>query len=157
MHLQWRFQTRYGCWRIPFIPFFHQKALQDLWKDSTKAAQAAKVMRLTAADLKEMGIVEKVFAEPNILSAETMKDVADELEKNIEGYLEEYTTKTSKNSWIPDMNASVGCKLDLKSISAKVVCKMQVSENSEGMQEQVDFFDKNVYNEKQVRMKEQCE
>ena len=29
---------------------------------------------------------------------------------------------------------------------------MQVSENSEGMQEQVDFFDKkNVYNEKQVK------
>ena len=25
---------------------------------------------------------------------------------------------------------------------------MQVSENSEGMQEQVDFFDKNVYNRK---------
>ena len=64
-----------------------------LWKDSTKAAQAAKVMRLTAADLKEMGIVEKVFAEPEHFIAETMNDVADELEKNIEGYLEEYTSK----------------------------------------------------------------
>lgn len=64
-----------------------------LWKDSTKAAQAAKVMRLTAADLKEMGIVEKVFAEPEHFTAETMNDVADELEKNIEGYLEEYTNK----------------------------------------------------------------
>ena len=64
-----------------------------LWKDSTKAAQAAKVMRLTAADLKEMGIVEKVFAEPEHFIAETMNDVADELEKNIEGYLEEYTNK----------------------------------------------------------------
>ena len=64
-----------------------------LWKDSTKAAQAAKVMRLTAADLKEMGIVEKVFAEPEHFTAETMSDIADELEKNIEGYLEEYTNK----------------------------------------------------------------
>ena len=64
-----------------------------LWKDSTKAAQAAKVMRLTAADLKEMGIVEKVFAEPEHFTAETMNDIADELEKNIEGYLEEYTNK----------------------------------------------------------------
>ena len=64
-----------------------------LWKDSTKAAQAAKVMRLTAADLKEMGIVEKVFAEPEYFTAETMSNIADELEKNIEGYLEEYTNK----------------------------------------------------------------
>ena len=64
-----------------------------LWKDSTKAAQAAKVMRLTAADLKEMKVVEKVFAEPEHFTAETMSDVADELEKNIEEYLEEYTNK----------------------------------------------------------------
>ena len=64
-----------------------------LWKDSTKAAQAAKVMRLTAADLKEMGIVEKVFAEPEHFTVETMSNIADELEKNIEGYLEEYTNK----------------------------------------------------------------
>ena len=64
-----------------------------LWKDSTKAAKAAKVMRLTAADLKEMGIVEKVFAEPEHFTAETMSNIADELEKNIEGYLEEYTNK----------------------------------------------------------------
>ena len=35
-----------------------------LWKDSMRASEAAGVMRLTAADLKEMGIVEKVFAEP---------------------------------------------------------------------------------------------
>ena len=64
-----------------------------LWKDSTKAAQAAKVMRLTAADLKEMGIVEKVFAEPEHFTVETMSNIADELEKNIEGYLKEYTNK----------------------------------------------------------------
>ena len=64
-----------------------------LWKDSTKAAQAAKVMRLTAADLKEMGIVEKVFAEPEHFTVETMSNIADELEKNIEGYLEEYANK----------------------------------------------------------------
>ena len=64
-----------------------------LWKDSTKAAQAAKVMRLTAADLKEMKVVEKVFAEPEHFTVETMSNIADELEKNIEGYLEEYTNK----------------------------------------------------------------
>ncbi len=40
-----------------------------------------------------MGIVEKVFAEPEHFTAETMSNIADELEKNIEGYLEEYTNK----------------------------------------------------------------
>ena len=42
---------------------------------------------------EEMGIVEKVFAEPEHFTAETMSNIADELEKNIEGYLEEYTNK----------------------------------------------------------------
>ena len=64
-----------------------------LWKDSKRASEAAGVMRLTAADLKEMGIVEKVFAEPEHFTVETMSNIADELEKNIEGYLEEYTNK----------------------------------------------------------------
>ena len=43
--------------------------------------------------VKEMGIVEKVFAESEHFTAETMSNIADELEKNIEGYLEEYTNK----------------------------------------------------------------
>ena len=65
-----------------------------LWKDSTKAAQAAKVMRLTAADLKEMGIVEKVFAEPEHFTAETMSNIADELEKKYRRDIwKEYTNK----------------------------------------------------------------
>ena len=33
--------------------------------------------------VKEMGIVEKVFAEPEHFTAETMSNIADELEKNI--------------------------------------------------------------------------
>lgn len=64
-----------------------------LWKDSTKAAEAAKVMRLTAADLKEMGIVEKVFEEPGHFTVDTMSDVVNELEESIEEYLEEYESK----------------------------------------------------------------
>ncbi|MCC5889107.1 MAG: acetyl-CoA carboxylase carboxyltransferase subunit alpha [Alkalibacterium sp.] len=34
-----------------------------LWKDSKKAGEAAELMRLTSADLKELGIVEKVIKE----------------------------------------------------------------------------------------------
>ena len=35
-----------------------------LWKDSTKAKEAAAVMKLTAADLYEKGIIEQVIPEP---------------------------------------------------------------------------------------------
>lgn len=34
-----------------------------LWKDSTRAKEAAEVMKLTAADLKELGIIEQVIPE----------------------------------------------------------------------------------------------
>ena len=58
------------------------------WKVEVSTALGMK-----EADLKEMGIEEKVFAEPEHFTAETMSNIADELEKNIEGYLEEYTNK----------------------------------------------------------------
>ncbi len=35
-----------------------------LWRDSTKAEQAANALRITAADLSEMGIIDEVVAEP---------------------------------------------------------------------------------------------
>lgn len=35
-----------------------------LWKDSTKAKEAAEVMKLTAADLYSQGIIEKMICEP---------------------------------------------------------------------------------------------
>ena len=34
-----------------------------LWKDSKKAKEAAEIMKLTAADLYELGIIEKVIPE----------------------------------------------------------------------------------------------
>ena len=35
-----------------------------LWKDSSRSAEAAKMMKLTAADLKKLGVIERVFPEP---------------------------------------------------------------------------------------------
>ena len=64
-----------------------------LWKDSTKAAKAAKVMRLTAKDLKEMGIIERVFAEPEYFTVDTMQEIVEEIERGIAGYLNEYCNK----------------------------------------------------------------
>lgn len=36
-----------------------------LWKDSKKAEQASKVMKITAADLLELGMIEKIIKEPD--------------------------------------------------------------------------------------------
>ena len=52
-----------------------------LWKDSTKAKEAAQVMKLTAADLKELGIIEKVIEEKEPLTRENMKKTMKLLEK----------------------------------------------------------------------------
>ncbi len=61
-----------------------------LWKDSSKAEEAAKVMRLTAKDLYEMGIVEKVFSEPQDFRTETLEPVACPMESEIGRFLSEY-------------------------------------------------------------------
>lgn len=65
-----------------------------LWKDSSKAKEAAEVMKLTAADLKEMGIVEKVFSEPENYTAENLEETAALLTREIERFLAEYGRKS---------------------------------------------------------------
>lgn len=46
-----------------------------LWKDSSKAKEAAEVMKLTAGDLQKLGIIEKVIPEPEAYTVETMEPV----------------------------------------------------------------------------------
>ena len=62
-----------------------------LWKDSKRASEAAEVMKLTAADLKRLGIVEQVIAEPKDFSDENMEPVCAELEAQIMEFIETYT------------------------------------------------------------------
>ena len=62
-----------------------------LWKDSKRAAEAAEVMKLTADDLKKLGIVEQVIAEPEEFTTETMEPVTMDLEVQIMDFLEKYT------------------------------------------------------------------
>lgn len=61
-----------------------------LWKDSTKAKEAAKVMKLTADDLKKMGVIECVLEEPEQYTVQTMKPVADQLWGKVEAFIENY-------------------------------------------------------------------
>ena len=63
-----------------------------LWKDSTRAEEAAQVMKLTAADLKELGIIEQVIEEKEPLTRENMKDTMELLKTEIQGFLQEYSS-----------------------------------------------------------------
>ena len=61
-----------------------------LWKDSTRAKEAAEVMKLTAVDLKDLGIIEQVIPENQPLTRENMADTMEELKNRIEEFLETY-------------------------------------------------------------------
>ncbi|MBC5688874.1 acetyl-CoA carboxylase carboxyltransferase subunit beta [Mediterraneibacter sp. NSJ-55] len=62
-----------------------------LWKDSGRAREAAEVMKLTAQDLKELGVIEKIIPEPEDFTADTIQEVILELEEAIDRFLETYT------------------------------------------------------------------
>lgn len=61
-----------------------------LWKDSKRAKEAAEVMKLTAKDLYEAGIVEQVFAEPEEFTSETFARVTENLREHIRSFLNTY-------------------------------------------------------------------
>ncbi|MDO5349235.1 MAG: acetyl-CoA carboxylase carboxyltransferase subunit alpha [Lachnospiraceae bacterium] len=52
-----------------------------LWKDSKKAPEAAKVMKITAADLYQMGLIEQVIPEEEELNSETLPSVINYLDE----------------------------------------------------------------------------
>ena len=67
-----------------------------LWKDSKKASEAAGVMRLTAADLKELKVIEEIICEPEVYRKDTMVPVLCELEEKMERFLEQYGSLSEK-------------------------------------------------------------
>lgn len=61
-----------------------------LWKDSSKAKEAAEVMKLTAENLKEQGMVERVFDEPEEYTVQNMVTVIRQLDEAIQNFLLKY-------------------------------------------------------------------
>ena len=61
-----------------------------LWKDSSRAREAAGVMKLTARDLCRAGIVEKVIPEPEHYTVLTLGEVTAPLADAMEWFLETY-------------------------------------------------------------------
>lgn len=67
-----------------------------LWKDGKRAPEAAEVMKLTARDLKELGIVEEIVAEPEEFTVETLPAVCGDLRRKILRFLEKYEKMEEK-------------------------------------------------------------
>ena len=61
-----------------------------LWKDSSKAKEAAEVMKLTAGDLQKLGIIEKVIQEPETYTVEAMEPVTRKLSLEICHWLKKW-------------------------------------------------------------------
>ena len=67
-----------------------------LWKDSTRAEEAAEVMKLTATDLYQKGIIEEMIPEPEEFHTESLWQVTGILDGKIEEFIKEYD-KLSEN------------------------------------------------------------
>lgn len=63
-----------------------------LWKDSKRAKEAADVMKLTAGDLKELGIIERIIGEPKEkLTKDNAASVIRNLNTSIASFILNYT------------------------------------------------------------------
>ena len=67
-----------------------------LWKDSKRADEAARVMKMTAAELKELGIIERVIPEPEPADPETLTEIAKTMEDAMEEFFEKWTQLDGK-------------------------------------------------------------
>lgn len=65
-----------------------------LWKDSSKAMDASKIMRITAADLKELGVIERIIPEFGGADRVSMPSIAKYMKKEICAFLERYNGKS---------------------------------------------------------------
>ena len=67
-----------------------------LWKDAKLAPEAAKAMKVTARELQELHIIEKVIAEPEIASMESLPRLAAVLKSEIGQFLQRYTSMSGE-------------------------------------------------------------
>ena len=67
-----------------------------LWKDSSRAKEAAGVMKLTADQLLKAGIVERVIPETEDFNLETFTEVTDPMDDYISIFLKKYGAMTKE-------------------------------------------------------------
>lgn len=67
-----------------------------LWKDGSRAKDAARTMRLTARELKDLGIIERILWEPDSLTKESLVPVIEQMDRYIREFLETYQAMPGK-------------------------------------------------------------
>ena len=67
-----------------------------LWRDNSKAPEAALQMKMEANDLFKMGIIDKIINEKEPVTKSDMKKICIVLESNISNFLTQYSKKTTK-------------------------------------------------------------
>lgn len=68
-----------------------------LWRDNSKAPEAALQMKLEANDLYKMGIIDRIIYEKEPVTKSNMKKICMALEKNISNFLIQYSKKSKKD------------------------------------------------------------
>ena len=67
-----------------------------LWKDSKKAPDAARVMKITAEDLYERGMIEEIIPEINPADEDTLPELAEMISCKMEKFLRKYESLTGE-------------------------------------------------------------
>ncbi|MBQ0042424.1 MAG: acetyl-CoA carboxylase carboxyltransferase subunit beta [Lachnospiraceae bacterium] len=65
-----------------------------LWKDASRAQEASEAMKITAQDLKKLGVVEKIIPEYGIASQENCSQIAAYMKKEMKDFLKKYNGKS---------------------------------------------------------------
>ena len=68
-----------------------------LWKDSKRAGEAAECMKITAEELKELGVVEKVLEEKTPVTKDNCLDMCQKIRQGIIAFLEKYKDKSEES------------------------------------------------------------
>ena len=61
-----------------------------LYKDSKKAPEAARVMKVTAADLKELGLIERIIPEEEPANTDTLYRIAGYMDRSMIEFMKKY-------------------------------------------------------------------
>jgi acetyl-CoA carboxylase alpha subunit len=65
-----------------------------LWKDGKRAKEASGMMKLTAEDLKELGIIEEIISEPEAAGPENVSQIAASMKDKMKQFLKKQMKKT---------------------------------------------------------------
>lgn len=67
-----------------------------LWKDSKKADEAAKVMKITASELKQLGVIERIISEDEPVNHETLPKVCENLNVFMREFIENWLDRNEE-------------------------------------------------------------